>query len=84
MVEHRIRNINNTHVETEQPHKARGFADPPVVKVVVTGSLETSPLLLEISDTLYSVSGLRLSMLYCLSGAGISALLSSDGSDVGP
>ena len=54
----------------------------PVVKLVVTGSLLMF-LLLEKSITVYSVSGLRPSMLYCLSGGKISAPLSSKGSEVG-
>lgn len=55
----------------------------PVVNVAVTGSLETSPFL-EMSDTLYSVSGLRLSMLNCLSGGEICTVVSSEGSELGP
>ena len=54
----------------------------PVVNVVVTGSLVASPLL-EMSDTVYSVSGFRLAMLYCLSGGEISTVVSSEGSEPG-
>lgn len=60
-----------------------GIMSPPVVNVAITGSLLMSPLL-EMSDTLYSVSGLRPSRLYCLSGGKICTLVSSEGSELGP
>lgn len=55
----------------------------PVVNVAVTGSLLMSPFL-EMSDTLYSLSGIRPSMLYCLSGGEIITTVSSEASEVGP
>lgn len=55
----------------------------PVVNISETGSLVVSPLL-EIRDTWYSVSGLRLSILYCLSEVDRSTLVLSVGWELGP